>query len=458
MLDIDKSRPLKRLAQLRDLIAAVKGAAPTDEDDWIEWKIALDIDPDVGLDDHVGQGQVARHILGLANRDPDHASRTAGGYGYLLVGVEPGECPGIDPIDPADLDPRIQKFLDDETGPTWQPQWVDYEDAHVLVVIVDPPQQGDPVHTLQKQFAKYQAGEIFVRLKGRTELRRPSDVRRLVARQAAGAASSRLTVEVVNADGNAPPTVTPLDASDEAIQPWLDDEQSDLLSALKEKMDLPPRWHTGAATAFGSVKRFVEDGRSHDEYRSEVAEYIDLARGRALGIAIKRHVASGVARLALALTNPTDHPFRDVRVTLYIPGEGVGAFTDTLHDIPADRLPRRPRRWGPRIEDRTLGFAFPQPVKTPAMPTVTPYVPTVEIDNSGSTRLSYLLVSLGPRDTVPLDVAHLVANHAHAGTQLTGEWEARSTHVSGVARGTITINVAEHPVAAHTLLAHDPDD
>lgn len=88
------------------------------------------------------------------------------GYGYVLVGVEPGRCPGMDAIDSAVLDPRIQQFLDEETGPTWQPQWVPYEETHVLVVIVDPPQHGDPIHTLQKQFHKYQAGEIFVRLKG----------------------------------------------------------------------------------------------------------------------------------------------------------------------------------------------------------------------------------------------------------------------------------------------------
>jgi hypothetical protein len=160
MLDIDTSRPLKRLAQLRDLIAAVKGAAPTDELDWIEWKVELD------LNGHYGQGTLARHILGLANRDPDDAKRMTDGYGYVLVGVEPGRCPGMDAIDSAVLDPRIQQFLDEETGPTWQPQWVPYEETHVLVVIVDPPQHGDPIHTLQKQFHKYQAGEIFVRLKG----------------------------------------------------------------------------------------------------------------------------------------------------------------------------------------------------------------------------------------------------------------------------------------------------
>lgn len=280
-----------------------------------------------------------------------------------------------------------------------------------------------------------------------------------MSREAAGAASSRLTVELVSADGDEAPTVTPLDASDAAMQPWLDGEQSDLLSALTDRIDLPPpRRATGPEALFGSSQRVVNDKRSEDEYRAEVGKYIEEARHRALGVAIKRHVASGVARLAMALTNPTDHPFREVRVTLYISNAGVSAFTEDSYDLHDAELPRRPRRWGPRVVDQSSIFNPVRVVRTPVLPTVTPFVPTVDIDNSGSTRLSYLPVSLGPHDTERLDVVHLVVNHEHAGTQLTGEWEARSTHVSGVARGTITIDVAEQPIVAHALLEQDPDD
>lgn len=83
MLNLDTSRPLRGYTQLTSLMDAVYAALPEDEADWIEWKGQWDFST------NGGRGHTARHILGMANRVPDVASRIAGGCGYIVFGVEP---------------------------------------------------------------------------------------------------------------------------------------------------------------------------------------------------------------------------------------------------------------------------------------------------------------------------------------------------------------------------------
>jgi hypothetical protein len=104
-LALDTTRPFLRPTDLRDLVAAVDSALPGDESDWIEWK------SDISLITPRGRGTVARHILGLANRDPSRARERAGGYGYLIVGAEPAAVSGTPIVDPADLDQWLENFL-----------------------------------------------------------------------------------------------------------------------------------------------------------------------------------------------------------------------------------------------------------------------------------------------------------------------------------------------------------
>jgi len=47
------------------VVDVVLAASPADEPDWVEWKSSLD------LADKTVRGILARHILGMANRQPD---------------------------------------------------------------------------------------------------------------------------------------------------------------------------------------------------------------------------------------------------------------------------------------------------------------------------------------------------------------------------------------------------
>jgi hypothetical protein len=166
------------------VVDAVLAASPTDESDWIEWKSSLD------LSGKAVRGTLARHILGLANRPPQEAAGHVGGRGFVVVGAEPGNCPGVGAADPADLSQGINAFLGPER-PSWTMHYDSREGLLVLVLTVAPPRPGDPAFTLFKDLQvispggkrkDYPRGTIFVRHQGRTEIARPEDVHALLER------------------------------------------------------------------------------------------------------------------------------------------------------------------------------------------------------------------------------------------------------------------------------------
>lgn len=186
---IDTSCAPRTPEELAGLVQAVLGALPSDELDWIEWKASMD------LSDKRAQGTIARHVLGMANRLPADARRHVEGCGYLVIGAEPGNPCGVTAVDPSQLGLGVQPYLGPE-GPAWSPQYLQEAGAMVLVIVVEPPQEGDHIFTLQKEFTvttaagggkTYQAGTVFVRHLGRTDIAAPGDIRALEERYAAPA-------------------------------------------------------------------------------------------------------------------------------------------------------------------------------------------------------------------------------------------------------------------------------
>jgi hypothetical protein len=196
-LRIDTSGAVSTYEERAALVRAVAAAQPEDELDWIEWKIAGD------LSKGPTQGTIARHILGMANRLPERAAVHVGGYGYLIMGAEPGGVPGITRVDPASLGQAVQSWLGTE-GPAWWPHYDEEQGVPVLVVTVAPPQPGQRIFTLRKDLTVttpgggpkgYVAGTIFIRYPGRTEIAGPDDIRALEDRYAAPALESARAAE-----------------------------------------------------------------------------------------------------------------------------------------------------------------------------------------------------------------------------------------------------------------------
>jgi hypothetical protein len=193
-LRIDTSSEFSSYEDRAGLVRAIVAAQPEDELDWIEWKVAGD------LSKGPTQGTIARHILGMANRLPERAAPYAGGYGYLIMGAQPGSTPGITRVDPASLGQGMQSWLGTE-GPAWWPHFDEEQGVPVLVVTVAPPQPGQRIFTLRKELAVttprggskvYPAGTIFVRYPGRTEIAGPGDIRALEDRYAAPARAAEM--------------------------------------------------------------------------------------------------------------------------------------------------------------------------------------------------------------------------------------------------------------------------
>jgi hypothetical protein len=185
-LKISTARALHSYNDLRDLVRAVEGATAEDESEWIEWKSELD------LGAKETSFMLARTIIGMANRRVDEAARYAEGFGYILVGVEPGNRCGIEAVDLADLDARIEPYLGPE-GPRWTARYDTIDGPPVLIIIVDPPRNGHPIYSLHKEFSngktRHKAGEIFVRKLARTVSPGPGDHLYLARRMAAGTTS-----------------------------------------------------------------------------------------------------------------------------------------------------------------------------------------------------------------------------------------------------------------------------
>jgi len=186
-VDFDSAEPPTSPEQLAGLVDAVTRASDSDEHDWIEWKSDYDV---AGK---VGQGMLARHILGMANRLPEAAAQHCGGWGFVVVGATPGNRPGMAAVDPADLTRGVAAYLG-QVRPDWTPHYDHRDNVHVLVVNVRPPRPGDPMYALARDMSvktpggktkEYLRGTIFVRHPGRTEQADAEHVAALLERYAA---------------------------------------------------------------------------------------------------------------------------------------------------------------------------------------------------------------------------------------------------------------------------------
>lgn len=120
----------------------------------LEWKLHWDFSPS-----NPKRAGLAKHIVAMANRDPDRAAQMFAGHAYIVIGVEPGEVRGVDPLDPADVDQMLRPYTGSEIG--WHSANVEFGGKNVLVVVVDPPRWGDPVHALRKGSEDPETGEVF---------------------------------------------------------------------------------------------------------------------------------------------------------------------------------------------------------------------------------------------------------------------------------------------------------
>jgi len=435
---VDQSQPFLRPSQLDALVRAVRDADDHDEHDWIEWKSTLDFTV------AEGRWHLAKHILGFANRTVSAAQRHAGGYAYLLVGVQPGAVTGVESVDNAELTAAINRYV----GPArWSLEQVVVEDRKVVIVIVDPPRAGDMAFTLRKQYRNFAEGTIFVRSPGRTEQASPAQVDALFQR--ASATRDQLEIEM-----RAEPATVEYgpDFDEDKIGQLIEFERTELMAPSRShhpaQQDDRPGPHVVRPTPLpyrGFSLRERPDERSEADYVQEVTAYLEK-----LSVAYRMNHLHGRlhsrdAALCLVVDNNTDRNFRGLTVRVHVGGDvkcWPDEFSDRLSEVP--ELPAQPRALGtpePLPDPMAAVLSARLFDSTPNAPT--PFTsPGFVIENTGSVTIEFDDVDVRPRTPVVLPPVALLV-HEPPGSTLLVRWEATAENVDGRLEGELTVQVHE---------------
>ena len=435
-LPVDSSRPYQYPSELTALVEAVTRADPNNESTWIEWKSWLD------LADKSGHFHLAKHVLGFANRTVATARTHAGGHAYVVVGAEPGNTRGITTVDQAVLVPQIVRYV----GPAvrWHPEYVSVGGHQVLVVVVDPPQHGDPIHPVRAQLDRHDKGTILVRRPGATDRANDHEIDQLVARVRSGQGGLTISIEPISG----------------VIEHWPSFPDFEELAAAEQAAALArPRVGTArpgdswtlAAQSF-AIPSLLEqpDSRSEEDYRSEVDDYAQ-AYGRALqercSWRLWRHRP---ACLQLEAVNLSEENFSDIELDIHVPGD-VRSWPDELKDMTwgdEPSLPGRPVVLG-TPQRKGFGIDYASILNPVAANSYTPSIsrgPSLTIRDTGSVTISYSGIDLRPEQRRELQRAPLIVN-VPEGTTLDCEWSATARNVPRRLSGRFCLTVGPSTIS-----------
>lgn len=350
VLEIDTARALRDHRDLCRLVDAVIGAGKCDESDWLEWKSTLD------LRTREGRFNIARAVIGFANRPPGRALLHCEGCGYLVVGAEPGSCNGVDVVDPADLTQGVDEYLGHQ-GPAWTPTWLRVGEATVLVVVVEPSLPGSRIHCLRREFRGAPDGAIYVRRSGQTDRAKAGDLDALQDRLLAAAPPPNLTVRLVE---SSPISWVDEAALIEAVGRWVEQQRQEQLAAAKEvaRRDViaPSSVPPGILEVF--LLRSKED-RTLDQYIAEVDQWVHSTEDWCAENLVDACLATGAGSFRIEVESDPHRFLTNLELTVHFEDQGVVVYGDQPDSFPP---PARPRPFG---DPRPL-FTLPPAVPGPA--------------------------------------------------------------------------------------------
>jgi hypothetical protein len=495
VLDIRRIDALRTDEELHALVIAVIGADEHDEGEAIEWK--RDLDWGSARDAFA----VGRAVLGMANRHPGRASSEFEGFGYLVVGADHDGVHGTSPGDPADYVRQVNKYVGGASGPRWQPRPLNVNGDTVVVVVVDPPRNGDPIWPLRYAYMHDHVGRVFVRHFGRTEVADDNDID-MLTRRAAATRSVRPDVAVEVA-GDVPLRWLDRTSAAEEMIATIDAKFAELMNTAREverakyrgDSRTPPRpavpgsagvtsaadWKRSSAdmpvgdaaiqAMFGNIGKFADldklahglieratipDPRSLDEYEAEIEEWADLSRAWAKDSLRVEAAHSGVGRIRFRITNRSEVFLRDVEIRVRF-DPTVVLVTD---DVPLNELlPEMPTPFGepcPAMPTIPIGA-----YTIPALDTwqsSSPKGPVAWADAmvEGGFRLD--IGDLRPDATVETDDVWIFVNAAPSEGKLVGDWHLSASTFDGIVTGQTTLAVTATSIDWVDAFAHDDDE
>ena len=359
--DIDTTRAMRTEDELRILVAATHGSpASTQETNWLEWKNGLD------LTRAAGKFAVAKAILGFANRSVEQARLACEGVAYMVVGVEPGAAAGVGAVDHADLGQGIKTY---SNGTRWTPFYVPFDGVTVLVVIVEPPRRGDPIHTLRKAYDRLDKGTIFHRGTAYTEPAGPEDIDMLSRRLVQGVQQPELDLDL----GCTADPLVRLHVEQEQLDDWLRRREAYVRANSGKPPDRPaprpkpvpnparPGWASyDSFSVLSSITdplatRRYADPKDAEEFEKRVKSYVAMMRRLLLDHIVRHIVLDADENTAhFQVGNETDDPVSGVQLTVRIPKNGLLVYTAPPS---VDDLPPRPKWPDPLDQMRENAFA-----------------------------------------------------------------------------------------------------
>ncbi|MGW6058431.1 ATP-binding protein [Streptomyces sp. NPDC055189] len=409
-LDIDHTAPFRTPLQLRSLVVAIQSAGEHDESDWIEWKSNYD------LSEKSTKATLARHIIALANRTVEKSRQAAGGHGYIMVGVEPNNLEGVRTVDLADLESGVRPYLG-PLGPEWIPAYISYEGKEVLAISVDPPRQGDRIHTLEKAFDKYYAGMIFVRRTAQTVLADPGEVLALTQRAQIVEDRQSLTL------------ASPEEVISVPSWPWLDETLRSMLNEERKEVEAKGR----RRVAHQFLPAINNDPRTLDDYTEEARQYLERYKTYLFEVAVQTFVRSGHGALEMHLTNRQERSYQQVRVEVELP-PGFAAYMAKEYAGDDIEPPSRPIPLGEQhfsaisneihfgdIISRSSGLDLDARVE--------------------DGRIIFDIASLRAEESLPLPVLHLLAPSDLNSGAIQLAWWITAVNAVGRTKGAIEIEI-----------------
>ena len=420
-------KPSERLA----IVTYVHGTPGLQETEHLEWKSGYD------LSTRPGAAATARQLIGMANRDSARAVTHAEGHAYVLLGVEPGNAPGVPQWDASDIENWLVPFV----GPDlrYDIHYVAFAGQQVLFLTVDAARAGDPIHNLQKASQDpggdaLPAGTIYVRHGANTTRHTPADLARLTAR-ATVAPVTALDV-AVELDAS---RVAAIDAGlladgfrDQRLASW----RADMLAAMPRQEASSP-----LGFAYQQVGVFGER-RGRQEYASEIdlhVQTITATRHFWWAMVAQEWLEAGRSVLGVSVVNSSEENYEDtvVELTFSLPRFCVFLRPREVEEVM--RPPEPPAKWGRALTDIASRSVVAQRLRDPE--------PEIERAGKDETLVRYPELRVRPHTPHRLRPLLLALGPPMAGTTIPVRWRVTASNTKSDLSGHVELQVPGGPGA-----------
>jgi len=359
----------------------------------------LELKGPANLNSKADKQKIAKFILGAANRSPERAAEAFEGYAVMVVGITKNGAEGIDPIETLELQKVIKPFLG-EAGPRWDVVRVPIEGSprQVLVILVDPPQAGQPAFICRDNGDKLASGHIYFRDDGETRQANAGEMDMLAARAAVKpGAPVDIAVSVVG------PVVPVVVEEARTLEEYVTLEREALTSALpnpSRPMPAAQNYQVAMAEIARSFGTIPEE-RTKEDYLSSIDDW--EARFRAAWPeAVRRLAGYALDATEVCIENRATTFLHDVEVKLHLEGEVQTVphkeLPKRLEDLDL-KLPAPPRKWGPQQRDLGLSGFSPAIIDHLRVAPTTFRPSSSTWKNSGSVDISVRVGDLRPEAT-----------------------------------------------------------